>query len=233
MEVFGGFIIGLLGSFHCIGMCGPIVLALPIDYVSRTELIVGRWMYNLGRVVTYTLLGIILGALGQKVIVIGAQQYASVAFGVIILFSVFLPSEIKNYFNKIFFIRWLNDFVKISFSKLVGAAKISNLFIFGIVNGLLPCGFVYVGLAAAISLGNVFSSAIFMAFFGLGTVPIMFATSLFGGFINAELRTKINKLLPALTVLIAILFILRGLNLGIPMLSPKMDKFSQVSCCSK
>lgn len=233
MEVFGGFIIGLLGSFHCIGMCGPIVFALPVDYKSRTDLIIGRWMYNIGRVITYAILGIIVGAIGQKVFVIGAQQYASVAFGVIILISVFLPSSIKIYFNNIFFIKWLNSLVKKSFSKLLGSAKLSNLFIFGMINGLLPCGFVYVGLAAAISIGNTISAALFMTLFGLGTVPIMFVASLFGGFLNTSIRTKINKILPIMTIILAILFILRGLNLGIPMLSPKMDKFSQVSCCSE
>lgn len=226
MEIFSGFVIGLLGSFHCIGMCGPIVLALPIDYKSRTDLIIGRMMYNIGRVITYTLIGIIVGAIGQKVYVIGAQQYASVGFGVIILISVFLPASVKNSFNKIFLIQWINSFVKKSFSKLIGTAKLSNLFLFGLINGLLPCGFVYVALAGAISIGNIISSAVFMALFGLGTVPIMFATSLFGGFINNNLRTRINKLLPVLTIILAILFILRGLNLGIPMLSPKMDKFS-------
>ncbi|GAB4135594.1 MAG: sulfite exporter TauE/SafE family protein [Ignavibacteriales bacterium] len=225
MEVFAGFIIGLLGSFHCIGMCGPIVLALPVEYKSNVDLFFGRLFYNLGRVVTYTLLGIIVGLFGQKIFVIGAQQYVSVIFGIILLLSVLLPSQIKHRFTSIGFVNYLTNIVKRAFSQLIRSGNKSNLFLFGIVNGLLPCGFVYVGLGSALSLGNVTLSTLFMLFFGLGTVPIMFATSVFGGFINNNLRTKINKLLPVFAIILALIFILRGLNLGIPMLSPKMNRF--------
>ena len=225
MEIFAGFVIGLLGSFHCIGMCGPIVLALPMDYKTKYDLVMNRLIYNIGRVVTYTLLGVVVGLFGQKIFVIGAQQYVSIIFGFIIIAAVFLPSNIKVRFSSLGIINSLNVFVKRSFSKLIKSGSNSNLFLFGVVNGLLPCGFVYVGLASALSLGDIIKSTFFMTFFGLGTVPIMFLTSVFGGFVNANLRSKINKLMPVFAVILAIFFILRGLNLGIPMLSPKMNRF--------
>jgi sulfite exporter TauE/SafE len=228
MEIFAGYIIGLFGSFHCIGMCGPIVLALPLDYKTKLELYFGRFVYNLGRVFTYTILGFVAGFFGQKFFALGAQKYISVIFGFIIIISVLLPQKIKSRFLSYGVVDFFTGLIKKTFSNLIRSGKRSNLFFFGIINGLLPCGFVYVGLASALSLGDVLKSALFMTFFGLGTVPIMFLTSVFGGFINASLRSKINKLLPVFALILAVLFILRGLNLGIPMLSPQINQ-----CCSE
>ena len=113
-----------------------------------------------------------------------------------------------------------SDFVKKGFVKLTKNGSPTSLFIFGIVNGFLPCGFVYVALAGAITTGGAASGALYMFLFGLGTTPIMFATSLVGKFLSATLKQKMNKLIPVFAIILAIIFILRGLSLGIPFLSP-------------
>lgn len=221
MEIWTGFAIGFLGSFHCIGMCGPIALALPSNTDSTFKLFANRFLYNIGRVVTYSLFGAVFGLFGKQLNVVGLQQYASIGLGAIILITVLMPRNIKTklYENKL--VGSVNTFVKKSFSKLLASQSNQSFFLFGIINGFLPCGFVYVGLAGAISTGSVLSGTMFMFLFGLGTVPIMFAASVLGKFVNAGIRTKINKLIPVFAIILAVLFILRGLNLGIPYLSPK------------
>lgn len=226
MDIWTGFIIGLVGSLHCIGMCGPIVLALPVETKSTFSLIFGRILYNLGRVFTYSLFGAVFGLFGNKLLVAGLQQYASIALGVMILLSVFLPSKWKAGITSIPPIREINEGIKNLFSKLMVNANSGSLFLFGIVNGFLPCGFVYVGVAGAISTGSLTSGIFYMALFGLGTVPVMFVTSLAGKLFSTDVRRRINKLIPLFAVILAIIFILRGLNLGIPYLSPNLEKMA-------
>jgi sulfite exporter TauE/SafE len=224
MEVLSGFIIGLLGSFHCVGMCGPIAVALPVYQESRLKLITGRALYNFGRIVTYSLMGALFGLFGSRLVIFGLQQYLSVGFGVLIIAYVFTPGKVKSKFSNISIYRFVTDFIKKHFAKLTEKKTLSSLFLIGLLNGLLPCGFVYVGIAGAVSTGGVISGALFMALFGLGTFPIMFAASLVGKFVNLNVRKRINKLIPVFAVILAVLFILRGLNLGIPYVSPKFSK---------
>ena len=223
MDIWTGFIIGLFGSFHCVGMCGPITLALPGGYNQRRSWILGRVLYNLGRIVTYSFMGIIFGIIGQSIALAGYQQSLSIALGVLILLGVFLPSK---YARKVFPFAPFQKFmgaIRNFWGKLFRNNSHPSLFTIGILNGFLPCGFVYVGLAGAMSTGGIFSSAAYMALFGFGTFPIMLATALAGNWIGIEVRRFIQKLVPVGAVLLAVLFILRGLSLGIPYVSPKMS----------
>ncbi|MCB0750548.1 MAG: sulfite exporter TauE/SafE family protein [Ignavibacteriae bacterium] len=241
VSIWGGFVIGFLGSFHCVGMCGPIALALPIGKGSNLQLVLSRILYNLGRVVTYAFFGAIFGLFGKGIALAGLQRYASIALGVSILVYYLIPSKYKGKLSITKPYQVLSGFVKKSFKKLTKSGSPQSLFIFGIINGFLPCGFVYVALAGAITTGDFISGAAFMALFGLGTVPIMFATSLVGKFVSGGLRTRINKLIPVFAIILAIIFILRGLSLGIPFLSPPEKKLHvpattevvEENCCSE
>jgi len=241
VNIWGGFLIGFLGSFHCVGMCGPIALALPIGKASNLQLIVSRILYNLGRIVTYTFFGAIFGLFGKGIALAGLQRYASIVLGLSILFYYLMPSKYKGKFSVTKPYQLISRFVKKSFSKLTKTGSAHSLFLFGIINGFLPCGFVYVALAGAITTGDFISGAAFMALFGLGTAPIMFATSLIGKFVTVGIRARINKLIPIFAILLAIIFILRGLSLGIPFLSPPEKKLnipatvetSTGNCCSQ
>ena len=223
MDVWAGFIIGLVGSVHCIGMCGPIVLALPSGNGTQLRMFISRILYNLGRVVTYSFLGAVFGLFGSRILLIGLQQNMSIFIGVVILLSVLLPHKIKAKFAQFKIYKEISGLVKSGFSKLLGKGSHTSFFTFGIINGFLPCGFVYVGIAGAVSTGSVLEGTIFMALFGLGTLPIMLATAIAGRQINATVKKRINRLIPALAAILAILFILRGLNLGIPYISPKLN----------
>lgn len=222
MEIWTGFAIGFLGSFHCIGMCGPIALALPVFQESYFKLLLGRILYNLGRVFTYALFGAMFGLFGSSLALVGMQQNVSIAIGVIMLIVILMPRKYKNKISDIYIYKEISNFVKSSFLKLSRKKSNRSMFYIGIINGFLPCGFVYVAVAGAVSTGTVLEGTAFMALFGMGTFPIMLAASLAGKYVNIGLRKKINKLIPVFAAILAIIFILRGLNLGIPYLSPKL-----------
>lgn len=231
--IFSGFIIGLLGSLHCVGMCGPIALALPIVGNSQASLIVSRLLYNFGRILTYTFFGFIFGLIGDRIQLFGLQQIVSIILGSLILLRLIIPQ--KYSFTKLHFFRLTIGKLKQGFSNMFGKNSMKSLLVIGLLNGFLPCGFVYVGIAGAIATGDAFNGAVFMSFFGLGTLPIMFAASLFSSVLSLKARLNFRKAIPVFSFLIGILFILRGLNLGIPYVSPKITTHqttTEIDCCA-
>lgn len=228
-EILAAFFVGLVGSLHCIGMCGPIAIALPVPDSSNLSFFTGRILYNLGRVVTYSFLGAILGLLGGRIALAGAQQVVSIILGIVIIVAVLLPQKYKNYFAQHPLIQKLAQPLKSNIGILFKKDTFSAMFLIGILNGFLPCGLVYVALAGAIASGDAISGAAVMILFGLGTVPAMFAATIFGKFINLGIRTKIRKAVPVLAIILGVIFVLRGMNLGIPYLSPKLSTQNEVS----
>jgi sulfite exporter TauE/SafE len=231
--VWAGFLIGFFGSFHCVGMCGPIVLALPVGNASTFKLVVSRVAYNFGRILTYTFFGAVFGFFGRGITFVGFQRYATIIIGVSILFYYLTPSKYKGKLALTAPYKLLSNFVKKSFKRITKDGSPQSLFLFGIINGFLPCGFVYVAIAGAVTMGDALSGASFMALFGLGTTPIMLGTALVGKFISGNVRRRMNKLIPVFAIILAILFILRGLNLGIHYISPKLsnDALEQSQYC--
>jgi sulfite exporter TauE/SafE len=215
---WSAFVFGLLGSFHCVGMCGPIVLAVP------GKSLLSKVSYNIGRAVTYTLMGAIIGFVGEGFSFFGWQQALSVAVGVAMLLIV-LFTKYKHFdlpmsgaFKKL----WILS--KNKLTPLFNSKSAAAPFFIGLINGLLPCGLVYAALFAAVSMGGISESAAYMALFGLGTAPLLIVVSVFGNVLSPALRARFNKTVPYFLGLVAILLILRGLNLGIPLISPKMDE---------
>lgn len=230
MELLTGFLIGIFGSFHCVGMCGPIALALPKNKaVLRTRL-----LYNIGRVITYSILGLIFGLLGSRLQMFGLQQGISITLGVIIIIMVFTPQSYRNKVTASLGLYKAISALKQTLGRLLNKHTMLSMLGIGMLNGLLPCGFVYIGITGAIAIGTPIHGASFMLMFGLGTLPIMLVVSMLGGAINISLRQKLMKLVPAFTIVLAVLFILRGLNLGVPFVSPKLEHRSvnseQVIC---
>ncbi len=228
MEALSGLALGFLGSLHCIGMCGPIALALPSQGSSKFEFYFGRILYNLGRVVTYSIMGLLIGLIGQKINIAGYQQLVSIMLGTLILIAVLLPAKIKSYFTQLTFIKFITKKLQSSIGVLFKKSNKSSLFAIGILNGFLPCGFVYVALAGAVALGNVENSILFMVLFGIGTIPAMFSASIVTSLFGINFRRKIYRAMPIFASVLAVVFILRGLNLGIPYLSPKLKTITPI-----
>jgi sulfite exporter TauE/SafE len=222
-EVLTFFFIGLFGSLHCVGMCGPIAIALPIPNSNNLSFVAGRLLYNVGRVFTYSFLGAIFGLLGSRLVISGFQQSVSIGLGIAIVVVVLIPPKYKAIITQHSIIQKITLPLKSGISNLFKQGTFSAMFLIGLLNGLLPCGLVYVALAGAIASGNAISGTIVMIIFGLGTIPIMFAATIFGKFINLNIRRKISKAIPVFALVLGLLFIVRGMGLGIPYLSPKIS----------
>ena len=226
--VITAFLIGLVGSLHCVGMCGPIALALPSGNSFLPGLLFNRLMYNLGRILTYGLLGLLIGLVGQGFSMAGLQQVISILAGVAILIMVMLPSALNQ---RIVLLKPAVDFtafLKRSFGGLFRSKSALSTFYIGLLNGFLPCGLVYVALAGALATGGYLEGMAYMIVFGLGTLPMMLVVSMAGNYITLGLRRTFNRVIPVFMVALAMLFILRGLNLGIPYLSPQLQHSDQI-----
>ena len=226
IDLYTALTIGLIGSFHCIGMCGPIAVALPLGTAGLTGRAAGAMLYNIGRSITYGFLGAIFGLLGRGVELAGFQQWASILIGVVMILSVAFPVVFKGRFNPGKLIDGYSGGIIRRFRGLFGKHSFRNLFVIGLLNGFLPCGLVYVAVAGALNTNDMAMGILYMLVFGLGTIPIMLSISMAGNVISRKLRERVNKLVPPFIFLLGVLFILRGLSLGIPYISPKTDKLT-------
>ena len=222
--IISGLALGFLTSFHCVGMCGPIAIALPLHGESKIQKLFGGILYNFGRTTTYVIFGFILGLFGQGLGALGFQRWVSIIAGTLMIITVLSPSLFKSNFTSSGLINLLLSKVKLALKKLFSTRSFSSLYLIGLLNGLLPCGPLYMAFIISTGTGNSVTAAIFMLMFGLGTIPLLFLVTILGNFISVPIRNKINSLFPVLIVIIGILFILRGLSLGIPYLSPKEEK---------
>lgn len=216
-----GLAFGAFGSVHCVGMCGPLALSLPGKHQPRWQFWAERGLYNLGRAVTYSLLGVLVGAAGQVVSLAGAQQGLSVGIGAIMILAATVP-WVSRQVQRIEQTpsAFLGRVMK-PIGTLYRTGGPTAMLIVGLLNGLLPCGFVYAALATAVTTGSVAQSTVFMAGFGLGTGPAMLGVSLLGRVASTQLRTRLQRLVPIGLALVGLLLILRGLGLG-SMLSPAL-----------
>lgn len=223
MDLLTAFSVGLLGSLHCVGMCGPLALALPIGVGSTGTFLLGRVLYNLGRVVTYAAMGILAGLIGQKIVFYGFQQTVSIAAGALMIGAYAFPALVGRHLARLSFLNAIATRVQQAFANLLVRRSVLTMFLIGIVNGLLPCGLVYVALAGSAMTGDPWKGGLFAAVFGLGTFPMMFVVSVLGRRVSPDLRQRIGRLVPVFMIALGALFILRGMNLGIPMVSPKVE----------
>lgn len=228
------FILGLASGFHCIGMCGPLVLALPHGGNSH-RFLTGRLLYNAGRIFTYTFLGLAFGLLGEVVNLVAYQSTVFLVTGVILFVLVLLT---QKFGEKVFLINHLHKFVarlKGAMSQHISTNSYKANFLFGLLNGFLPCGMVYLALFASVTQIDALSSAAYMTVFGLGTFPLMFMLSVSGRMLSIKWRNLINNKAPYLVMVVALLFVIRGMSLGIPYLSPKIEVYQGKvisTCCT-
>lgn len=231
---YTAFILGLLGSFHCIGMCGPIAFALPVDRDNKSKMVFQTFLYHFGRLVSYALIGLIFGIVGKGLYLAGFQQRLSIVMGVLMILIVLIPPQIFNKYNFSKPLYKLIGYVKSKLGFYLRQKSNSTFFSIGFFNGFLPCGLVYMALIGAIAASNAVNGAFYMILFGLGTVPMMSMAVIAGNFLKISIRNKIQKIIPVFVVIIGLLFILRGLGLGIPYISPpdaKLQISNNASAC--
>ena len=214
------FILGLLGSFHCVGMCGPIAFMLPVDRSNTVKKITQIAIYHFGRLLAYSIIGLIFGLIGKGLYIFGFQQQLSIIIGVLMIFVVLIPQQTFNKYNFSRPVYRLISKVKSALGSAMKKKTMDTFLTIGFLNGFLPCGLVYMALFGAIAGGNELNGILYMAVFGLGTIPLMTTAIYFSQFLKGKARQRIQKAIPVFVILIGALFILRGLGLGIPYLSP-------------
>lgn len=223
---------GLTGSLHCAGMCGPIIWVMPFQVLSGWKKWFGIGLYHFGRISVYALIGAILHSF-KSLFQPQWQQYISIIMGAVLLvvgLLSFFPNKLR------FTLPW-TSFVKKNLSHFISRPSVFALFITGMLNGLLPCGLVYMALSATITAPDAIHAALLMYAFGSGTVPMLVGltilknkTKVFG------MGSRLRKFVPAFMLFFGLLFVVRGMNLGIPYLSPEVSieqNEIKSSCCHK
>lgn len=216
-------IFGFLGSLHCAGMCGPITMVLPIENRNPWGKFSVIALYNVGRVITYALIGLLFGLFGMGIELAGLHQGVSLVVGALMVLSVLFPLVApKTFKSSIANSAWMG-WLRAKIRSLLSSKNSLGFLLLGIMNGLLPCGLVYVALAGALLTGGAIEGAIYMTLFGLGTIPMMAALPLAKGFMITKMKLNPSKILPIVTIVVGGLFVLRGLGMDIPYLSPHQD----------
>jgi hypothetical protein len=226
MDLTLAIALGLLGSLHCAAMCGPLQLALPVPAGGPGRIVVGRLLYQSGRVATYCLLGLVAGLAGKSLVFAGLQRWLSIALGAAILAGFFLAQRAAVAAPVVRLVLHLKAAMAVQLRR----RSLRSLTLLGALNGLLPCGLVYVAMAGAGAGGTLASGVLFMAAFGLGTTPAMLAISLSRKMLPVAFRLKLRPAIPVGVCALAALLILRGLSLGIPYLSPDLSA-AHPACC--
>lgn len=213
-------VFGLLGSFHCMGMCGPIAFMLPIDRNNKTRGFFQTLIYHAGRVFSYATLGAIFGLLGRGFYLFGLQQQLSIAMGVMMIAVVLLPNVFARFSVAKPIFRFTSK-VKNQLGASLKKKDNPTFFTIGFLNGLLPCGLVYMAVFGALTATSVLEGVAYMSLFGMGTIPLMTGVVYLGNFTHKINRQRIQRIIPFVVVLIGVIFVLRGLGLGIPYISPE------------
>jgi sulfite exporter TauE/SafE len=225
------FTMGLISSLHCVVMCGPLSFALPVGNLKARGKSIAFLNYNFGRVVTYSILGMIIGIGGNSARFFGWQQVLSIVTGVTLLIMLFQKYFLRPGTRSIFSSGRYTVISRLVWkcSQIKGNA---GFFLFGIANGLLPCGMVYFALITALNAESMMQSVIFMFIFGTGTLPAMLALNITSPRIGVGSRLWMKKLIPWFISFVALLLIVRGMNLGLPFLSPLQNTSSSqaISC---
>lgn len=215
------FAFGVLGSFHCVGMCSPIALMLPLGKGGIIEKSYRLGLYFLGKTLSYLSLGAVFALLGKGLFIAEYQQVFSVVVGVGILLVVIFGGIINRWIYSYGFSPWMRFIgqIKRQMAKEFGQNRSMSVLLIGFFNGFLPCGLVYMALFSALSQVGV-NILLYMLCFSLGTIPLMLLVIGLGNFLGVSFRNAIQRWLPVFLVLIAILFIIRGLGVGVPYISP-------------
>ena len=225
--LYSALLLGFLGSAHCLTMCGPLAIA----FGPKKNVWFSRITQNLGRITTYAIMGALIGFIGEQINFFGVQQKLSLFTGVLIILfalSTLLKKKAAGFITSNFVMKlhkWFNPATK---------SGVQRYFIFGMINGLLPCGLTYLALASAITMGSTLESSLYMALFGLGTIPSLLLVGVYGKLLIDRFRNLQRILVPSLSYIVGFILIIRGLGLGIPYLSPAMEQETQeVNCCHK
>lgn len=230
--VINGLIFGLISTLHCVGMCGPLALAVPSKVKTNKWLF--AILYQMGRISVYILLGMLAFTIGFSFSLFKVQQYMTIVFGALLVVYALL-SYFKFHQKSKFGLKY-SQLISKGFGSVLNLHPVMSSLSLGIMNGLLPCGAIYLAAIYASGFTNAYDAIFYMFLFGLGTMPVFIAAWLFT-FNKFQFNIKkLNIVYKLLPLLIGVLMILRGSNLGIPYLSPELNESQgkpQIENCCK
>lgn len=215
--IYVAFTLGLFGSLHCLGMCGPLAFSfLPGINERSLSTTIRISMYNLGRVASYIILGLLFGWFGGLINFSGLQKPLTITVGLVLIVLFLMSLDLEKLLFKFPWYRKIYSmYSKFLSSQLNGLARKSS-FLLGALNGLIPCGLVYLALAGALTSGDIFSGAKFMLFFGLGTFPAMFLLLLSFSLMDFKKNIRIKKVFAFLQLFVGIFLIYKAFIVDIP-----------------
>ena len=218
--LYSALLLGLISSLHCMGMCGPIAMMLPVDHNNLAKKASQILLYHLGRLAAYGTLGLAFGILGRGLYLAGMQQQISIIAGILMIAIVLIPEKVFSNYNFSKPVYRIISKVKTGLGSQFKKRSYKALFITGLLNGFLPCGLVYAALFGAIAMQNMPLGVLYMLLYGVGTIPLMSVVIYASSFLTNPMRNIMVKMVPYVAVFIGMLFIVRGLGLSIPYLSP-------------
>ncbi len=231
IEIWTAFSIGLLGSIHCVGMCGPLALAMPFQGLGSRRALRGILAYNFGRLCTYAFVGVVAGLMGKGLWMAGAQKHLTLALGVALALTAVFSISVESQLLRLVAIRRFHQWIQGQLGTWVRRDGTKAALMMGVFNGFVPCGLVYMAIAGALTGGSILFGAIFMLLFGLGTFPLMAFTGFAGQVLDLSWRRRLRRLAPALLLLIAALFIVRGLQFEVPNLFRFQEEARNIPMC--
>ncbi len=178
---------GLAGGLHCAGMCGPLVLAA----TAKNPFVGVKIVYNLGRVLTYGLLGLLVAGIGGLIQVTVYQNWISYLLGGMLLLIGFGAINGFDIPGLSPLIQRFTGWLKRTFGSMLHGKK--NIFFLGMLNGLLPCGLTYLALTYCLTLDHYTDGFLFMIVFGLGTIPVMVGLLWFLGITLSKVNVSYKK----------------------------------------
>lgn len=228
--IISALALGTLSSFHCVGMCGAIAFSLPTNHLPPAKKLAGIFLYNIGRIGMYALLGLLFGLIGRQISLAGFQQTFSIIAGIVIL-AILLQSVFKKSFLHIHAFDQFNFRIQQFIASYIQKRRLYGTLWLGAANGLLPCGMVYLAVTGALASGSTTNGVLFMTAFGFGTFPAMFLLSWFGFIVSVSARNTMKKIVPWFVAIMAVLLILRGVGFGMPHTSAFLpDSRHMINC---
>ncbi len=228
--LINGLIFGLISTLHCAGMCGPLAFYIPSQVKGDKR--VFAVLYQIGRISIYIVIGLMVYLLGMSFSFFKLQQTLSIVMGSLMVLYVLWPllklPKLKLFSN-------LQGNVLKKISAAIGSNSNKSALGLGMMNGLLPCGAIYIAALYCASFNQVSDAVVYMLLFGIGTMPVFIAAWML---ISKQFSFKVKRftyLYKALPLVVGVLMILRGANLGIPYLSPELENSNQTvtvkNCC--
>lgn len=213
-----GLTIGFLGSWHCLGMCGPLAMALPYRDSGMWARGIKSLLYSSGRTISYVALGLVFGLISEHFLIVEWQRTLSIVLGVIVLFFLFFP-----YFYHKFTLSVDNTFfvarVKRGVVQQFKRRGLLSFLVAGMLNGWIPCAMVYMAAVIALGSNSTLDAVYIMLGFGMGTWPAMIFLSLLRSLVRVP-QFSFKVLSAPLMVVFGVLMIWRGIVAEMPNIEP-------------